>query len=177
MAVWAAIVHRVGSTGGGPPRMLLDALLLSNNVRQRTSKAPLSHGESPMSWLAKQMRWLMLVSGILTSTMVYAAIVPRAALQANFGSTLEGPVAEIVVRNWGALIALIGLMLIYGALVPPARRLVLSVAVISKLTFIGLVLTYGRALLAHQVGVAVAVDAVWVLVFTTFLLGTGHHDH
>jgi hypothetical protein len=125
-----------------------------------------------MSWLTKQMRWLMLVAGVLTCTMVYAAIDPRAALQSNFGSPLEGPVAEIVVRNWGALIALVGLMLVYGALVPTARRLVLSVAVLSKLTFIALVLSFGRELLSHQVGVAVAIDSLWVVLFGAYLVGS-----
>lgn len=127
-----------------------------------------------MTWLAKQMRWMMLVAGVLTCTMVYAAIAPQAALRSNFGTALEGPVAEIVVRNWGALIALVGLMLIYGAFVEPARRLVLSVAVVSKATFIALVLTFGRDLLAYQVRTAVVVDAVFAVVFGAFLLGTRH---
>lgn len=127
-----------------------------------------------MSWLAKQMKWLMLVSGALTCTMIYFTIAPQAALQSNFGGTLDGPIAEIVVRNWGALIALVGLMLVYGAFVPAARRLVLSVAVLSKATFIALVLTFGRELLAYQVSTAVMVDAVWVLVFGAYLLGTKH---
>ena len=127
-----------------------------------------------MAWLARQMRWLMLVSGVLTCTMVMAAFAPATALQANFGSTLEGPVAEIVVRNWGALIALVGLLLIYGALVPAARRVALAMAVLSKLTFISLVLTFGRHLLEHQVGIAVAVDTVWVVLFGGYLLGSGH---
>ena len=127
-----------------------------------------------MSWLAKRMKWFMLVSGALTGTMIYAAIAPQAALRSNFGSALEGPVAEIVVRNWGALIALVGLMLIYGAFIEPARRLVLSVAVVSKATFIVLVLAFGRGLLAHQVGTAVIVDAIWVVVFSVFLVGTRH---
>ena len=127
-----------------------------------------------MSWLAKQLKWLMLVSGVLTCTMVCAAIAPQAALRSNFGTTLEGPVAEIVVRNWGALIALVGLMLIYGAFVAPARRLVLSVAVLSKATFIVLVLAFGRELLAYQVRTAVIVDALMVVVFGAFLLGARH---
>ena len=43
----------------------------------------------------------MLVSGALTATMLYAAIAPRAALRATFGETLEGPLSEILVHNWG----------------------------------------------------------------------------
>jgi hypothetical protein len=123
-----------------------------------------------MPWIAKHLRTLMLVAGILTCTMFYVVVAPQAALQSTFGSTLEGPVAEIVVRNWGALITLIGAMLIYGAYVPPARRLALGAAVISKTVFIGLVLTFGRDLLVHQVSVAVVADAICVLVFGAHLL-------
>lgn len=125
-----------------------------------------------MSWLATQMRWLMLVSGALTCTMFYAALAPQAALRANFGSALEGPVAEIVVRNWGVLVTLVGLTLIYGALVPSARRVALGIAVASKSAFIALVLSFGRDLLAFQVGTAVAVDALWVVVFGAALATT-----
>src|SRR4029453_17308179 len=81
-----------------------------------------------MSWIAANIGQLMMVSGILTFTMVYAAIAPNEALRSNFGESLSGPVASVVVRNWGALIALIGVMLIYGANRPPVRPPVLSVA-------------------------------------------------
>ena len=50
--------------------------------------------------------------------MFYAVVAPPAALMPTFGETLTGPVADIVVRNWGALITLIGAMLIYGAFDP-----------------------------------------------------------
>ena len=124
-----------------------------------------------MSWIVGRIKWIMLVSGALTCTMLYAAIAPQAALRSSFGETLEGPVAEIVVRNWGALIALVGAMLIYGAYDPPGRRLILTVAGLSKATFIALVLMNGRQYLGHQVGVSVAVDLVMVLLFIGYLIG------
>ena len=65
-----------------------------------------------MNWIVVGMKWIMLVSGVLTCTMFYAAIAPQAALRSTFGDELEGPVAEIVVRNWGVLITLMGGMLI-----------------------------------------------------------------
>ena len=52
-----------------------------------------------MTWIVATMKWIMLVSGLLTSTMVYAALAPQSALYSIFGSTLDGPLAEIVVRN------------------------------------------------------------------------------
>lgn len=124
-----------------------------------------------MNWIVAKIKWLMLVSGALTCTMLYAAIAPQAALQSNFGEVLEGSLAEIVVRNWGALIGLVGAMLIYGAYQPASRPLALTVAVVSKLTFITLVLVHGQQYLSQQVGVAVAVDLVWVLLFIGYFIG------
>ena len=123
-----------------------------------------------MSWLTANIGRLMMVSGVLTFTMVYAAIAPDAAMRSTFGESPSGPVANIVVRNWGALIALVGAMLIYGAQRPAVRPLVLTVAGASKLVFIALVLASGSRFLAYQAGVAVAVDSVWVVVFAAYLL-------
>lgn len=125
-----------------------------------------------MQWIVTRIKWIMLVSGVLTCTMVYAAIAPQAALQGSFGETLEGPLADIIVRNWGALTALIGAMLIYGAYDPPGRRLILAVAGTSKLVFIGLVLSLGQQYLGQQVAISVAVDSVMVLLFAAYLVGS-----
>jgi hypothetical protein len=124
-----------------------------------------------MSWIAKQIRWIMLVSGALTCTMFYAAFAPTAALTSNFGSSLTGPVADVVVRNWGVLIGLVGVMLIYGAFETSVRRFVLCVASASKLAFIGLVLTFGQDLLAYQIRTAVVIDSIMVVVFAAYLVG------
>lgn len=125
-----------------------------------------------MQWIATRIKWIMLVSGVLTCTMVYAAIAPQAALQGSFGETLEGPLADIIVRNWGALIALVGAMLIYGAYDPPGRRLILVVAGTSKVVFIGLVLSQGQQYLGQPVGISVAVDSVMALLFAAYLVGS-----
>lgn len=124
-----------------------------------------------MNWIVAKIKSIMLVSGALTCTMLYAALAPQAALRSTFGETLEGPLAEIVVRNWGALIALMGAMLIYGAYDPPGRPLVLTVAGLSKLVFIGLVLAHGRQYLGHQAGLAVVIDLVMVALFIGYLIG------
>jgi hypothetical protein len=101
--------------------------------------------------------------------MVYAVIAPQAMLQSTFGETLEGPLALLIVRNWGALIFLVGAMLIYGALTPPVRPLVLSVAAASKAVFIALVLSNGGRFTGGQAGISIAVDALMVVIFVTYL--------
>lgn len=123
-----------------------------------------------MQWIAKNIKWIMLVAGLLTCTMLYAAIDPLGALRATFGDTLpDGPLVQIVVRNWGALITLVGALLIYGAYRPAARPVVLALAVVSKLVFIGLVLTYGQAYL-DKAGPAIAFDLVVVGLLSVGLL-------
>jgi hypothetical protein len=110
---------------------------------------------------------IMIVSGLLTLTMLYAALAPGAAVQQMFGETPERAMAAIVVPNWGVLIGLMGALLIFGAFNPSSRRLTLAVAGASKLAFIALVLAQGERYLSG-VGVAVAVDSVMVVLFAVF---------
>ncbi len=123
-----------------------------------------------MGFVVRFIKPIMIISGGLTMTMVYAALAPQAALTSMFGETLTGPLAEIIVRNWGALIAIGGATLIWGALVPAVRTQVLLAVGVSKLVFIGLVLGFGRQYLSKQAGVAIGLDAVCVLLFAMYLL-------
>lgn len=88
------------------PRGIVPAFLFSGNPSPRT--------EAPLSWIVANIHRIMIVSGLLPMTMIYAAIAPEAALRSTFGDSVSGPVADIVVRNWGALIALVGAMLSMG---------------------------------------------------------------
>jgi hypothetical protein len=129
-----------------------------------------------VSWIVARMKWIMLVCGVLTCSMAYVALAPQAALRSTFGETLEGPLAEIVVRNWGGLITLVGGMLIYGAYRRPVRPLVLCVAGLGKLFFIGLVLAQGSRFLGRQAGLAAAVDLVMVVLFVAYLLAAREEE-
>lgn len=114
------------------------------------------------------MKWIMLIAGGLTCTMVLAALAPQTALQSTFGETLPGPLSEVVVRNWGALITLMGALVIYGAWHPRDRPLILTVVGISKLIFIGLILAQGGRYLGTQAGIAIAVDTIVVGLFCLY---------
>ncbi|WP_298927151.1 potassium channel family protein [uncultured Ramlibacter sp.] len=125
-----------------------------------------------MNFLHRSIKGGMLVAGLLTCTMFYAAIAPEAVLQSAFGQAIDGPVAQIVVRNWGILIGLMGLLLIYGAFHEPVRRTALLVAGASKLAFISLVLALGQQFLQFQAGVSVAADVLMVALFAAYLIAT-----
>ena len=125
-----------------------------------------------MAWVVRNIERIMIVSGVLTLTMVYATIAPDSASRSSFGATIDGPAGDLVVRNWGALIGLIGAMLVYAARRPPLRPLALTVAGLSKAVFVILVLSNGTRFLGYQAGLAAIVDSVWVMVFAVYLIAT-----
>ncbi len=127
-----------------------------------------------MRFVRKNIKWIMFVSGIGTLTMMATAIAPQLALPVLFGSTLEGPLAELVVRNWGVLVSLIGGMLIYGAYQKEVRIMVLSVAAMSKILFISLVISYG---FGSRMFSTLFFDAFFVLLFIIYIASCRNEHH
>ena len=125
-----------------------------------------------MRFFLEKFKWVMLVSGLLTITMVIGLFSPKSSMLSNFGETLDGPLAEIIVRNWSALIFLMGAMLVYGAFVEPVRKFALVIAGISKIIFIALVLTFGTKYLGFGAGTAVIADSIMVLLYTAYLIAS-----
>ena len=117
----------------------------------------------------QNIKWIMLVAGAITFTMVFALLSPNQALNAMFGLALDSELGKLVVRNWGALIALTGGMLIYAAFNPQLRPMVLVVSGLSKITFIALLITHGFAL---KMLPTLVMDSVFVCIFVYFLLST-----
>ncbi len=125
-----------------------------------------------MQWLNRNIKWIMLIAGISTCSMLYAALDPQAALSGMFGHGMQsdGPAAEIVVRNWAALITLVGVALIYGAFNPGSRPLILALACASKAIFVGLSLFYASDQLGLQLAVSIVFDTVLIVLFGAWLL-------
>lgn len=125
--------------------------------------------------LEHHIKWLMVVIGLITSTMVVAALFPQQGLAHLFGAVRpgydlagNGAWANIVVRSWAMLIAITGGLLVYGAFNPAVRRLVIIAACISKMWFVGLNLAYGQALIATTF-VVIAFDTVAVVLLLLYL--------
>jgi hypothetical protein len=121
-----------------------------------------------MDLIVGNFKWVMLVGGLITLSMLSAAVAPRLTFRMMFGDEPQGPLALLLARNWGALIGLTGAMLVWGAFHPEARTLVLLVAGASKLTFIALVLShppYRAKALAPLL-----VDGLLVALFAAYLL-------
>jgi hypothetical protein len=118
----------------------------------------------------KSIKWIMIIAGAITCSMIFAAIAPEAALMNTFGASIQqGPLVDIVVRSWGVLITLMGLMLIYGAYRPQYRSLVLTVSAASKLAFVLLILVYGADYMDKAMP-TVIFDTLVSLIFVVYLL-------
>ena len=121
-----------------------------------------------MEFIVGNFKWVMLVGGLITLSMISAAVAPRLTFRMMFADEPQGPLGLLLARSWGVLIGLTGAMLVWGAFHPEARTLVLLVAGVSKLTFIALVLSHppyrAKAL------VPLAVDGALVALFAAYLL-------
>lgn len=118
--------------------------------------------------LSKYIKWIMLVSGLLTSTMIYGVISPEASISSTFGHALSGDLANTIVRSWGALITLVGLMLIYGAFNPANRKFAATIGGVSKLIYVGLLINLGDPYLS-KAAVVVGFDTVVALTLLAYV--------
>ena len=122
-----------------------------------------------VDFIIKNIKWVMLVSGVLTFTMFYGLFAPQAALESMFGVSFNGTLETIVVRSWCALVGLMGAILIYGALDDKSRVFSISVATVSKVIFVCLVMFYGQEFLG-KVGPAIAMDCITIALAVFFLV-------
>jgi len=121
-----------------------------------------------MGLIARHFKWLMMVSGVLTTTMFYGLFAPQEALQSMFGASFDGQLQSLVIRSWSTLVGLMGVLLIYGALNARHRTLCAVIAALSKAVFVSLLIVHGQAYLA-KAAAAVVLD-VLVIVFTLLYL-------
>ena len=121
-----------------------------------------------MNFIVKNIKWLMLVSGVLTCTMFYGLFAPQAALESMFGASFSGSLESIVVRSWSALVGIMGVVMIYGSF--SERNRVFSIAIVasSKLIFVSLLLLYGQEFLA-KTAPAIAMDCLVIILSAVFL--------
>ncbi|MDP3366719.1 MAG: hypothetical protein Q8S49_11920, partial [Pseudomonas sp.] len=93
---------------------------------------------------------------------------PQEALQSMFGASFDGQLQSLVVRSWSALVGLMGVLLIYGALSPKHRVLCAVIAALSKAIFVSLLLIHGQDYLS-KAAPAIALDLL-VITFTLLFL-------
>jgi hypothetical protein len=122
-----------------------------------------------MNFIAINAKWVMIISGVLTTTMFYGLFAPQSALESMFGASFNGDLESIVIRSWSALIGLIGIVLIYGFFNESVRKYSFSIAAFSKLVFVVLVSVYGQQFMA-KLAPAVLMDVVVIIVAAVYLI-------
>jgi len=127
-----------------------------------------------MNLLSKNIKWIMLVSGLLTCTMLQAVFAPETAVGDFFGEPLQGALANMIVRSWGVLITLIGLMLIYGAFNPQNRKFAAVIAATSKIAYVILVISLGDPYLNNAV-LVVGFDSTIAIILLLYVF-TARND-
>lgn len=124
-----------------------------------------------MTWIVAKIKWIMLLAGLLSCAALWGAIEPKEAQDYLFDKALKGALADVIVRDWAVLLTLVGVMLIYGAFQVQHRTPVLIIACVSKLTFLGLMLGYGRKYIEEHMNYAMAAELLMVGLFIAFLIG------
>ena len=122
-----------------------------------------------MNIIITKIKWIMIISGLLTCSMIFAFFAPQAALISMFGEAISDPLGEVVVRSWGFLIFLMGVLLIYGAFKPVYRNLSLVIVGISKIAFISLILIFGEQYIEKS-AVTIIFDSILIALFAFYLI-------
>ena len=121
-----------------------------------------------MNFIINNVKWVMLASGALTFTMIYGLFAPQTALESMFGASFNGPLENIVIRSWSALVGLMGVVLIYGFFSQKNRVFSITVAAFSKMVFVSIVFLYGREFLV-KAAPAIAMDCVVIMLSGVYL--------
>ena len=122
-----------------------------------------------MNIIVRNIKWIMLFSGVITCSTFFAVIAPQVALLSMFGSDLTEPLANLVARSWGFLVSIMGILLIYGAFNEDARMLCIITAGISKIGFLFLILIFGTDYI-DNLWVTIVFDTIVVLTLATYVV-------
>ena len=118
------------------------------------------------------MRIILLVTGCLNLLMIAALLSPHQAMEAMFGVTGElNPAMEIMVRSWGALVVMLGVLLLAAAFYSALVITALLFAGSSKLVFVLLCLLLGQEYLDH-LQITLVIDVVTIVIFIWLIFNT-----
>jgi len=122
-------------------------------------------------WIVHNIVWILVVSGLATCSMLLMAVAPRWAMRLVFGEAADGPVANLISRNWGEMIFASGLLLIYAAWHAETRLPILLFSIAGKLGFAGLVVAEPQFRRRQALPIAL-IDLVMVGLFAWYLVAT-----
>jgi hypothetical protein len=120
--------------------------------------------------IAAHIEAILMVTGALTAVALLQFIAPIPIIRMIYGETPISGVSVFLVRHWGLLIFLIGVLLIYAAFHPAVRTPAMVIAAIEKVALGSAVL--GTSLRRHPVAATIATgDSLIALVYILYLAG------
>jgi hypothetical protein len=101
------------------------------------------------------------------------AVAPRFGMMNLFGEEVISSSALLIIRSWGAMIFVSGLLLIYAAYHSEQRLPILFYSITVKLGIAGLVFAGGARYRKRQIFKIAAADFVMALLFVWYLIAAG----
>ena len=119
---------------------------------------------------AAHIEWILLLTGLATAGALVLFLAPVTVMKRLFGQAPSDSLSLLIVRHWGLLICLVGILLIYAAYHAEVRVPTLIVAVVEKAVFaLGMFLSPFRRRAA--VLVMALADASMAAVYSMYLAG------
>jgi hypothetical protein len=113
---------------------------------------------------------ILIFTGATTAMALAQFVAPASVSRIIYGAAPTEVVGITLVRHWGLLVFLVGVLLIYAAFHPAVRELVTVVAAVEKIGF-GLGI-FGTSLRRYPIAAAIAVgDILIALVYVIYLVG------
>jgi len=122
-----------------------------------------------MTWIVSNIDWILVVSGILTCPAFVQAVAPRFGMRTLFGEEVNTSAALLIIRSWGAMVFVSGLLLIYAAYQPSDRAPILFYSSTVKFGVAGLVFAGGANYRTKQIFKIGVADLVMALLFVWYL--------
>jgi len=129
-----------------------------------------------MIWIENNIGWILVASGILTCAALLQAVAPRFGMMSLFGEEVKAPSALLIIRSWGAMVFVSGLLLIYAAYHSDQRFPILFYSITVKLGLAGLVFSGGARYRAKQIFKIAVADFVQALLFVWYLIAACVQD-
>ncbi|WP_017222165.1 hypothetical protein [Moritella dasanensis] len=113
---------------------------------------------------------VLLLSGLITSSLIIQVVAPRYALKAFYGLTVDSELALFLARAGGLPIATIGSLMIWASFNDAIQLPIIIAALISKTLFITLIVLNWKVT-GKGYALTIAIDSIVVLLLSLYLLG------
>ena len=120
--------------------------------------------------LAAQIEWILLITGLATAGAVALFLAPVPMMRLVFGQVPSDALSVLIVRHWGLLVGLVGVLLMYAAYHPEVRVPTLIVAIVEKTAIVLGLLTSSFRRRPAVLAIALA-DGSMAAVYLIYLIG------